>query len=130
MSPSAPLGRKIQWLFLGLTIVGCVLPLSHFVRFLLVHGANASLFFSQLFQTEVSTFFAMDVFISAVALWIFVYIEGRRLGMKSLWIYVLCTMLVGVSFALPLFLFMRARTNLRSREGWLAPASTGISTQH
>lgn len=55
------------------------------------------------------SFFAMDVFVSAAAVWLFVFIEGRRLKMPRLWLYVLCTMVVGVSFALPLFLFFRDR---------------------
>jgi hypothetical protein len=42
-----------------------------------------------------------------VVLWIFVFAEGTRLKMRSLWIYVGCNLLVGVSLALPLFLMMR-----------------------
>ena len=114
MMQAATVSRRVQWVFLVLAIIGFVLPLRHFIRFLLVAGPNASLFFSQLFQNDVSAFFAMDVVISAIVLFVFVFVEGRRLGMKSLWIYVLATVLVGVSFALPLFLFMRAN-QYRSR---------------
>jgi lysylphosphatidylglycerol synthetase-like protein (DUF2156 family) len=102
--------RKAQWLFLILAFIGAVLPLRYFVRFLFDEGLNASLFFHQLFQTDVSAIFAMDVMVSALALWLFVFVEGRRRRMKGLWIYVICTMLVGVSLALPLFLFFRERT--------------------
>jgi hypothetical protein len=38
-----------------------------------------------------------------------VFSEGPRRGMKNLWVYVLCTLLVGVSLGLPLFLFFRER---------------------
>lgn len=101
--------RKIRWLFLVVATLGAVLPLRYFVRFLFSEGLNASLFFHQLFQTDVSTIFAMDVIVSAIALWLFVFVEGRRRRMKALWVYVVCTLLVGVSFALPLFLFFRER---------------------
>jgi hypothetical protein len=97
------------WLFLIAAVVGFVLPLRYFVRFLLTEDLNVPLFFHQLFQTDVSAMFAMDVIVSAIALWLFVYVEGRRRRMRGLWIYVVCTMLVGVSFALPLFLFFRER---------------------
>ncbi|HEX6732413.1 MAG TPA: DUF2834 domain-containing protein [Pyrinomonadaceae bacterium] len=99
----------VTWLFLIVAVVGCVLPLRYFVRFLLTEGLNVPLFFDQLFQTDVSAIFAMDVTVSAIALWLFVVIEGRRRRMRGLWIYVVCTMLVGVSFALPLFLYFRER---------------------
>ena len=46
---------------------------------------------------------------SSVALWLFVYSEGSRLRMKNLWLYVACNLAVGVSLALPLFLFFRER---------------------
>jgi hypothetical protein len=63
----------------------------------------------QLFQTPVSGFFAMDVLVSSLVLWVFVFSEGRRRGMSNLWLYVVCNLIVGVSLALPLFLFFRER---------------------
>ena len=99
----------MQWLFLIAAVLGTILPFSYFVPFVATHGVDLRLFFSQLFQTNVSAFFAVDVFVSALALWLFVYSEGRRRGMKNLWAYVLCTLLVGVSLGLPLFLFFRER---------------------
>jgi hypothetical protein len=51
----------------------------------------------------------MDVIVSSVVLWLFVFSEGRRLRMKNLWLYVLCNLAVGVSSALPLFLLFRER---------------------
>ena len=99
----------MKWLFLLAAVLGAVLPLSYCVPFFAAHGLDLPLFFRQLFANNVSAFFAMDVFVSALALWLFVYIEGRRRGMKHLWVYVLCTLLVGVSLGLPLFLFFRER---------------------
>ena len=54
-----------------------------------------------------TAFFGMDVIVSSVTLWIFVYSEGTRLRMRRLWIYIVCNLLVGVSLALPLFLLVR-----------------------
>jgi hypothetical protein len=99
----------MQWLFLIAAVLGTVLPLSYFVPFVATHGLDLQLFFKQLFQNNISAFFGVDVFVSAVALWLFVFSEGRRRGMKNLWVYVLCTLLVGVSLGLPLFLFFRER---------------------
>ena len=97
------------WLYLIVAILGTILPLSQFVPFLATHGLDGKLFFEQLFQNHVSAFFGMDVIVSSFALWLFVFSEGRRHGMKNLWLYVVCNLAVGVSLALPLFLFFRER---------------------
>jgi hypothetical protein len=94
-------------LYLALCIVGTILPYSQFIPFLREHGLDLSLFFQQLFANKVSGFFGMDVIVSSLALWVFVYSEGARLKMRRLWIYIACNLLVGVSLGLPLFLLMR-----------------------
>ncbi|MCU1264386.1 MAG: hypothetical protein JWM21_704 [Acidobacteria bacterium] len=99
----------MKWLYLIIAILGTVLPLSQFVPFLAANGLDLPLFSRQLFQTHVSAFFAMDVIVSSLALWLFVFAEGRRRGMTKLWLYVVCSLTVGVSMALPLFLFFRER---------------------
>jgi hypothetical protein len=52
---------------------------------------------------------AMDLTISVIVFWIYAFVEARRLRMKNPWVYVLATLLVGLSFALPLFLHFRER---------------------
>lgn len=99
----------MQWLYLTAAIFGTVFPLSQFIPFLAVHGLNVTIFFQQLFQNPVSGFFGMDVIVSSLVLWLFVFSEGRRLRMSNLWLYVVCNMAVGVSLALPLFLLFRER---------------------
>ncbi len=100
----------MKWIYLIAAILGTVLPLSQFLPFLAANGLDMSLFMRQLFQTHVSGFFAMDVLVSSFVLWFFVFSEGRRRGMSKLWVYVICNLVVGVSLALPLFLFFRERT--------------------
>jgi len=99
----------MQWLYLILAILGTVLPFSQLLPFLTEHGFDLPLLFRQLFENHVSAFFGLDVIVSSVVLWPFVFSEGRRRGMKNLWLYVLCNLMVGVSLALPLFLFFRER---------------------
>ena len=99
----------MKWLYLIGAIVGTILPVSQLVPFLTAHGLDVALFVRQLFANHVSAFFGMDVIVSSLVLWLFVFSEGRRRGMKHLWLYVLCNLAVGVSLALPLFLFFRER---------------------
>ncbi len=96
-------------LYLIAAILGTILPLSQFIPFLMAHGLDLPLFFEQLFQNHVSGFFGMDVIVSSLVLWLFVFSEGRRRRMSNLWLYVVCNLAVGVSLALPLFLFFRER---------------------
>jgi hypothetical protein len=99
----------MQWLFLGAAILGTILPLAYFIPFLATHGLDGPLIFRQLFQTNISAFFGMDVIVAGLTVLCFILSEGRRRGMKHLWVYVLCTLLVGGSLGLPLFLFFRER---------------------
>jgi hypothetical protein len=102
--------------YLLAAILGAVLPLSQLIPFLQTHGLDLKLFFAYLFSNSVSGFFGMDVIVSSVVLWIFVFSEGGRLGMRRLWVYVICNLAVGVSLALPLFLLFRERA-LESKRG-------------
>ena len=80
----------MQWLYLIAAILGTILPLSQFFLFLATYGFDMPSFFRQLFQNHVSASFGMDVIASSLALWLFVFSEGRRRGMKNLWLYVVC----------------------------------------
>jgi hypothetical protein len=96
-------------LYLVAAILGAILPLSQLIPFLQTHGLDLKLFFTFLFANSVSGFFGMDVIVSSLVLWLFVFSEGRRLGMRRLWLYVVCNLAVGASLALPLFLLFRER---------------------
>ena len=94
-------------LYLGLCVIGTVLPHSQFVPFLRDHGLNLGAFVAQLFATHVGAFFGWDVIVSSVVLWVLVAVEGRRAGLGHLWAPIAANVLVGVSLGLPLFLYMR-----------------------
>lgn len=98
---------KLRYLYLGMCLLGLVLPYSQFIPWLVVHGFNIQLFFGELFSTRIGGFFGMDVIASALTLFAFVWIEGRRLAIRNLWLPIVATLAVGVSFGLPLFLYMR-----------------------
>lgn len=100
---------KLKTVFLCLCVLGVVLPFYHFIPWLRVNGLDVPLLFQQLFATRVGAFFGMDLLVSAVALFVLMVAEGKRLQMKHLWLPMLGTLCVGVSFGLPLFLYMRER---------------------
>ncbi|HEY9770634.1 MAG TPA: DUF2834 domain-containing protein [Coleofasciculaceae cyanobacterium] len=98
----------MQPIYFCLSLLGLVIPYSQFIAFIADHGFNLALFWKQLFINQISSFFALDLFISVVVFWIFVVTEGTRLQMKFLWIYIVLDLIIGLSFALPLFLGMRS----------------------
>lgn len=98
---------KKQILYLILCFAGTILPCSQLIPFLSQHGLDMPLIVQQLFANNISGFFGLDVVISSMVLWVFIYSEGTRLKMRHLWVYIVCNLLVGVSLGLPLFLMMR-----------------------
>jgi uncharacterized membrane protein len=98
---------KPKTLYLGLCFVGFVLPYWQFLPWVAQHGLNLALFAHELFANRVSAFFGMDVLVSAAVLIVFMRVEGRRLSVQGRWLPIVALLLVGVSLALPLFLYLR-----------------------
>jgi hypothetical protein len=98
---------KLKTLYLGLCIVGFVLPYWQFVPWVVANGLHLPLFFQQLFSNRIGGFFGMDVFVSSLVLVIFMRAESARLKLRGRWLPVLAVLTVGVSLALPLFLYLR-----------------------
>ena len=101
---------KARRVYLILCVLGFVIPYSQFVPWLLEQGLNVGLFFRELFANRISAFFAMDVIVSAIVLIWFIQSEGKRLRVRLLWLPTVGTLVVGVSFGFPLFLFLRQVT--------------------
>jgi len=101
---------KPRTIYLILCIVGIILPYSQFLPWLAANGMNFPLFFRELFANHVSAFFGMDVIVSAITLLIFVRRERSHLPGPARWLPLLAVLLVGVSLALPLFLYLRERS--------------------
>jgi hypothetical protein len=105
MNPSAaPLVRRM---YAVLAVAGTLLPLSQFVPWLGAHGLAFSLLLQHAFADPVSAFAWLDVLVSACVLLVFMWSEARRLQMPVPWWPLAGLLLVGVSVALPWFLFLR-----------------------
>jgi uncharacterized protein DUF2834 len=101
---------KARHFYLVCCVLGLVLPYSQFVPWVFEHGLDLTLFFHELFANRISTFFTMDVIISAIVLIWFIQSEGKRWQVRFLWFPTIGTLVVGVSFGFPLFLFLRQVT--------------------
>jgi len=89
-----------------LAVLGFLLPLAQFARFVRDHGLDLRAFFTLPFANPAAAMFATDLLISCVVFWMFVYASRVR----HRWLYVAMTLLVGLSFALPMFLIALAKT--------------------
>jgi hypothetical protein len=112
---------KLKTVYLILCFLGVALTYWQFLPWAAQNGLNMSLFFQQLFANRISAFFGMDVFVSALALVVFLREESSRLGLPGRWLPILALLFVGVSLALPMFLYMRERK--------LAEAGDSIRTE-
>ena len=104
--------------YLFLCVLGILLPYSQFIPWVMENGLDLGLIFRQLFANRIGGFFGLDVLVSSVILIRFVHTEGQRLGVRRLWLPILGLLTVGVSCALPLFLYLREG----ALEGREAPA--------
>jgi hypothetical protein len=94
-------------LYLALCIVGIVVPYLSFVPWVIDHGLDISLMVEELFANRISAFFGLDVIISTIVVWALIGFEGQRAGVRHTWAPIVASLVVGVSAALPLFLFLR-----------------------
>ena len=116
---------KRKTVYLVFCVLGIVLPYSQFVPWIVAqHGVPLGLFVRELFSNRIGGFFAMDVLVSAVVLIFFLRREGKRLGVRHLWLPIVGTLAVGVSLGFPLFLYLREGA-LENARGTLS-ASAGI----
>ena len=98
---------KPKTIYLVLCVLGALLPYWQFLPWVVAHGLNIPLFVRRLFVNRISAFFGMDVLVSAVVLIAFMRVESTRIQIRRRWLPILAVMLVGVSLALPMFLYMR-----------------------
>jgi Terpene cyclase DEP1 len=101
---------RLRYIYLCLCVLGAALPCSQLVPWLATHGLNIPLLVSELFSTRIGAFFGLDVIVSAIVLFVFIGVEGRRSGVRRLWLPVIATLAVGVSLGFPLFLYLRQLT--------------------
>lgn len=98
---------SLKRIYLILSVVGFVVPYIFFIGFIMENGLDVSLFFKELFANNISSFFGVDVIISALALIIYILVDSRKNHIKRYYLAILGTLLIGVSFALPFYLYLK-----------------------
>jgi Terpene cyclase DEP1 len=98
-------GMKIFLVFC--CVAGIVIPYWFALPFFLIHGANFSLFFEEIFATRISGFFAMDLIVASVIFLVWSFRDARERKIGGWWVVLLSNLVVGLSLALPLYLLKR-----------------------
>lgn len=96
-------------IYLALAVLGLVAPYWFFFQFFAANGFDLGLLVKQMFVNPVSIAFFVDLVISIVVFWFFLFSESTKLQMQNTWLYVLASLTIGLSFALPIFLYFRER---------------------
>lgn len=94
-------------------VAGIVIPYWFALPFFLIHGPNFSLFFEEVFQTRISSFFAADLIVASVIFLIWSLRDSRERGISGWWVVLLSNLVVGLSLALPLYLLKRLESKTR-----------------
>ncbi|MEM9011622.1 MAG: DUF2834 domain-containing protein [Pseudomonadota bacterium] len=100
----------LRLVYLALAVIGAVWPMSYFIAWLRANDWSLSRMVLEAWHVnDATTALVYDLTVAAVALTIFVIVESvtKRdyLGLVA----VPATYMIGVSFGLPLYLFLRSR---------------------
>jgi len=112
-------------IYLLLCVLGAAIPYWQFVPWVMENGLNLGLLVRQLFANRIGGFFGLDVLVSSAVLLVFMGVEGRLARVRLRWLPIVGLCAVGVSLALPLFLYLRERAldeNLANLQRGAAPA--------
>jgi Terpene cyclase DEP1 len=100
--------NSMKPVYLLLTLVGSIAPWLWLLQDPTVL-LSPTLFLQKAFENNIAAALTSDLLISAIAFFCFVWIELKRLDISRLWllVYVGLTFGVGLSCALPFFLYRR-----------------------
>ena len=98
---------KTRVIYLLLALLGLVLPYSQFMPWLIENGLDIPLLVGDIVNSRIAAFGWLDVVVSVLVLFVFMATEGKERRVPATWLAVLGTLLVGVSFGLPLYLYLR-----------------------
>ena len=94
-------------LYLILAIIGAVIPYFFFVQHFAAEGLALTEFLAAVFATPAASGFAADLLISSFVFWLFMFQADE--GSPNPWPFIAINLLIGLSCALPAYLYWRER---------------------
>jgi Terpene cyclase DEP1 len=100
------IGTQVKRFYLIAAIIGAIAPYATYFGYLAAYpGASGAL--SLAWGSAISAATLVDFTISCLVFWPFVFMESQRLTIKWPPLFIISNVLIGLSFALPLFLYCR-----------------------
>jgi hypothetical protein len=100
---------KTRHIYLALAALGIALPYYQYWGFYQQFGNDLPKFLNDALINASSRFVLMDMVITAFAFFVFVALDNRKRKVKFAWLSIVGVFMVGVSFGLPLYLYLRDR---------------------
>jgi uncharacterized protein DUF2834 len=117
-------GIAMKKFYLVAMAVGAAAPLYLLSQHFAAHGFGLSDFVSASFPNPAASGLVADLILSAMLGLIVFGREARSLGVRGFWAVVLGTLLIGFSFGLPLYLYLRESRFEAERSGLLGRGAT------
>ena len=92
-----------------ISIIGAVIPWLFFGAWFSANGLAPAAFVLDLFANGAAGGFSADVILSIFVFWVWSYIDARRGDVGVWWLVLPAGFCVGLSLALPLYLYLRER---------------------
>jgi hypothetical protein len=105
---------RVKHFYLFAAIVGAIAPYATYFGYLAaVPGASGAL--SLAWANPIAAATLVDFSISCLVFWPLLFIESKRLGIRYWWAFIPANLIIGLSFALPAFLYLRETRLEQSR---------------
>ena len=108
-------------LYLGLAVLGAVVPYAFFLEHFAAAGTNPLVFLAAGFANPVAGGITADLVLSSLVFWVYLFAAGE--SRRTLYLIPI-NLLIGLSCALPLYLY------LLSRERTVSSMRAGAASSH
>ncbi len=99
----------VRHFYLAMAFVGTLVPWLFFGSFFGLHGLDLPLFLRSLFVNGAAGGFSADVLIAIPVFWVWCRRDASRHSVAGWWLVFPASFFVGLSLALPLYLYLRER---------------------
>ena len=104
----------MKYVYLVLAILGTVIPYFFFLQHMGPEGLALNSFIADAFANPAASGFTADLLISSLVFWIYMFNAGE--DAPKPWTFIAMNLFIGLSCALPAYLYWRARRERSSAQ--------------
>lgn len=94
-------------IYLGLAILGTVVPYYFFIQFFQHHGVDLASFLNGLFVNGAAGGFSADLLITSSVFWLYMFQQQKDEKGPNPVVFIAINLFIGLSCALPAYLYFR-----------------------